>query len=362
MKLSEYGSPVFDAKGIREGPGYRPIGKSGSSAGYAVPQTATPAVMSTKGKHGDYVGTRAKKFIQIPENKNKYDPTKGTPLSKPDATGNDLDTALGLTPVYAEPINGTLVDVMTRVNNREYVEDFVGRLTASEIDKAMKSKIKSETDNKKIENMVLDYIDAQAQQRKEGIVKGLQDKGFTKDEATKAYEESRKDDAKKEIKFNGAGFLAGRSLLNTSGSMFVRGVFGGSSPGAVGVAAAGAVARGRPARREESSSSESSAEAVGRPVRAAAERAAAVPVPKRKERLRAMGLPISDTEYAGGPRRGATGHFRISNNELYDGDTDAVAGRVRTQMASLAAAAGAAAGAGGSAAARRPGSAAPKRS
>lgn len=202
MLASQFGSPVFDAHGIMEAPGHNPYGKSGQSVGMGViasPETAQSLV--AKGKRGQFRGARTSKFIQdlqfVPK---KFDPTLGTPLSKPDGDGNEIDTALALKPPYADPINGTLTDVLARVNTRESVEDFVGALTAADIDKRLKGHIKMETDNRRAENVVRDYIEAQAQQRKNDTIEKLMEQGFTKDEAVKAYEEARKDDAKAAIK------------------------------------------------------------------------------------------------------------------------------------------------------------------
>ena len=352
MLASSYGSPLFDAKGILEGPGYHPIGKSGSSGpNFALNSPATPETTVAKGKRGQYRGPMGKKFIQdkqfVPS---KFDPSLGTPLSQPNADGNEADTALGTHPVYAEPINGTLVDVMNRINTRENVEDFVGRLTAADIDKQLKGHIKMYDGNKKMEDMVENYVAAQAMQKKQTTLRSLMDQGFTKDEANKAYEESRKEEAKQAMKTKAAAPALGSPSPTKS---IIRSLMGG--PVALGPTAGVGASAFRPIQHsllaaapapfiERAVSPRNAAPLPGaRSVSVPVGSAGVGPAPRRPrsslgnittdphemiQRLRDAGLPISPTMYSGsGPGRKGSGRggvrtVRMSQTELVTGTMD----------------------------------------
>lgn len=186
-----YPTPTFDAKTILQAPGYRPAGRGSCLEYEKQPEAVTPLnLVNRHTTNGGFVGTRAKKFIQNNQFKpDHYDPTKGTPLSKPGSVGNVVDQAISVPPKYAEPANGELKAILDILNGKPVVPEHVGKLSAKQIE-SLKAKrtFKSEDDAKKV---VDDFSDARDALRKENMIKKAISQGFTPEEAKKAYEKMR---------------------------------------------------------------------------------------------------------------------------------------------------------------------------
>lgn len=188
-----YPTPTFDAKTILQAPGYRPAGRGSQLVYQEQPEAATPLnLVNRHTANGGFVGTRARNFIQNNQfntSEEKYDPTKGTPLSKPGSVGNVDTQAIGCRPKYAEPENGELKAIMAILNGKPASAEHVGKLSAkqvSSLEKKGKGPV-SEGANK----VVSDFSDAREALRKETMIRKAMNQGFTKEEAIGAYNKMR---------------------------------------------------------------------------------------------------------------------------------------------------------------------------
>ena len=193
-----YPTPTFDARTIRSAPGYRPLGKAGQTIPSDEPVAETPLnLVNRHTKNGGYVGSRARNFIQNNQFLNeKYDPVKGTPLSKVGSVGNVGDQFIAAgRPYMAEPKNEELRLIMNILDGKPIAEEQKGRLTAKQV-KAMGEK--TEILNKKPtpENDIIgDLADAQESMKRVRRINNAIAQGFTKEEAVKAYDKLREKEA-----------------------------------------------------------------------------------------------------------------------------------------------------------------------
>lgn len=189
-------TPTFDGKTILQAPGYRPLGRGSQLEYEAQPEAVTPLnLVNRHTSNGAFVGTRAKHFIQNNQfntSEMKYDPTKGTPLSKPGSVGNVNDLAIGCRPKYAEPENGELKAIMNILNGKPNVEEHVGKLSAKQVESLGKrSKQLSKQAPDGARKAVADFTDARDAMRRETMIRRAMTMGFSKEEAVQAYQKIR---------------------------------------------------------------------------------------------------------------------------------------------------------------------------
>jgi len=187
-------TPTFDAKGILQAPGYRPLGRGSCLEYQEQPEASTPLnLVNRHTSNGGYVGTRAKKFIQNNQfTPPSYDPTKGTPLSKPESYGNVGDQAISIPPKYAEPANGELRAILNVLNGKGTVEEGAGKLSAKQVISLGKtSKKLSKQAPERVRNVgsqvVQEFSDARDALKKDVMIRKALALGFSKPEAEAAY-------------------------------------------------------------------------------------------------------------------------------------------------------------------------------
>jgi hypothetical protein len=194
-------TPTFDAKTILQAPGYRPVGRGSCLEYEPQPEAVTPLnLVNRHTSNGAFVGTRAKHFIQNNQfntSMQHYDPTKGTPLSKPGSVGNVDTQAISIPPKYAEPENGELRAIMAVLNGKGAVEEHIGKLSAKQVQSLGKT---SKHLNKEAperfreagpQKVVQDFSDAREALRKEAMIRRAISMGFSKEEAAEAYRKTR---------------------------------------------------------------------------------------------------------------------------------------------------------------------------
>lgn len=197
-----YPTPTFDARTIRQAPGFRPLGKAGETVPCDEPVAITP--LSKVNKHtanGGYVGTRARNFIQNNQFLNeKYDPVKGTPLSKVGSVGNVGDQFISAgRPTMAEPKNEELRLILNILDGKPIAEEQKGRLTAGQV-RALGRKSDRLTKEKPTTLPIIDDLsDAQDALKKSTRIKNALAQGFSIDEAEKAYTRLREKEAEKAL-------------------------------------------------------------------------------------------------------------------------------------------------------------------
>jgi hypothetical protein len=345
-----YPTPTFDAKTIRTAPGYRPTGKSGMTMKTDQPEAVTAQSVPNKKtkKNGGYFNLGAR-FDDIPK---KFKYNEGTPLSRPNADGNQLDTMLVLQPQWAEPKNPMMTDILDILNAKLITEERKGRLTAAQVkaldERGAKRRQVDDT------SAVRDFVDAQARMNKDKLVLNAMENGFSRKEAEKAYEKMREDEAVRALKKERQPSEMLRDVLRDAlDSKFGTGVVAapGSAPGA-GIRSPAPDPTKALIRTIASSPGKSSASAF-RPIGAALAAAAPAPAgppapvdpsPRSKsvggrprsslgnptlntaeivQRLRGAGVSVSPTLYAGvgRGRKGNTG-VRMSQHELTFGTMD----------------------------------------
>ena len=189
-------TPTFDAKTILQAPGYRPLGRGACLEYEEQPEAVTPLnVVNRHTANGGFTGTRAKHFIQNNQfntSMNHYDPTKGTPLSKPGSVGNVDTQAISNPPKYAEPENGELKAIMNILNGKGSIEEHKGKLSAAQVRSlGAKSKQLSKELKGGAEKSVQDFTDARDALRRETMIKRAMAMGFSKEEAVMAYQKVR---------------------------------------------------------------------------------------------------------------------------------------------------------------------------
>lgn len=193
-------TPTFDAKTILQAPGYRPLGRGACLEYEQQPEAVTPLnLVNRHTTNGAFVGTRAKHFIQNNQfntNDNHYDPTKGTPLSKPGSVGNVDTQAISIPPKYAEPENGELKAILAVLNGKGSIEEHKGKLSAAQVQSlGARSKQLGKREKVGAEKSVQDFSDARESLRKETMIKRAIGLGFSKAEAEQAYQRMRVNEA-----------------------------------------------------------------------------------------------------------------------------------------------------------------------
>lgn len=200
-----YPTATFDAKTIKQAPGYRPIGKSGSVKYDPQPEAITPeSIVSRKAYNSrGFTGTRAPKFIQD----NQFLPAKRAPgvnpLSKPDIIGNVFDAAPQPRPKFDAPANADMQRILTIMNSP--ANDVTGApLTAGQVrllaERSNRLTAKHEVGGMDgARKVVKDFADTQAALKKENQIRNAMAQGFTREEAAKAYREIRDEEAKKAL-------------------------------------------------------------------------------------------------------------------------------------------------------------------
>lgn len=192
-----YPTPTFDAKTIRSAPGYKPTGKSGMTMKTDQPEAETPMTKpNKKTRNGGYFNHGV--IDDIPK---KYNYANGTPLSKPDADGNQVDTMLILQPRYAEPKNEMMMDVIDILNGKIIPDDRKGRLTAGQV-KALDARRKKlgRVGGAPPEKPLVDFTETQRQMNKEKMIKNAMAEGFTREEALKGYNKLKEEEVVNALK------------------------------------------------------------------------------------------------------------------------------------------------------------------
>jgi hypothetical protein len=197
-RMLAYPTPTFDAKTIRSAPGFRPLGKAGATIPCDEPVAETPMVVVNRHtKNGGFVGSRARNFIQNNQFLNeKYDPEKGTPLSKVGSVGNVGDQFISAgRPYMAEPKNEELRLIMNILDGKPIAEEQKDKLTAKQV-RAMGEKSEKLNVRPSGEMGIIDDIrDAQDAMKKTNRIRNAMAQGFTFEEANKAYEKLREREA-----------------------------------------------------------------------------------------------------------------------------------------------------------------------
>lgn len=200
-----YPTPLFDAKTIRQAPGYRPLGKSGSVQYEPQPEANTPeSIVSRKAYNSrGFTGTRATKFIQD----NQFLPVKRAPgvnpLSKPETVGNVFDAAPQPRPKFDAPANADMQRILSIMNNP--ANDVTGApLTAGQI-RLLAERQDRATAKHEVGGMdggarvVSDFAETQNALKRETQIRNAMAQGFTREEAVKAYEKVREKEAEKSL-------------------------------------------------------------------------------------------------------------------------------------------------------------------
>lgn len=185
-------TPTFDAKTIQSAPGYRPTGKSGMTMKTDQPEAETPLTKpNRKTRNGGYFNHGV--IDDIPK---KYNYANGTPLSKPDANGNQVDTMLILQPRYAEPRNDMMNDVISILNGKVIPSERKGNLTPGQI-KALDERQKKLSAPKSVAEplpTITDFAETQRQMTKEKMIRNAMADGFTREEAVKGYNKLKEEE------------------------------------------------------------------------------------------------------------------------------------------------------------------------
>jgi hypothetical protein len=191
-----YPTPTFNATTILQAPGHRPLGRGAEAIKSDQPEAVTPLNMvNRETKNGGFVGTRAKKFIQNNQWKpDHYDPTKGTPLSKPGSVGNVFDQAISIPPKYAEPENGELKAIMSILNGKPASAEHIGKLSAKQV-ASLEKKGKGPISEDGAVKAVSDFSDTREALRKEEMIRKAVRQGFSLEEAKDAYAKLRMKEA-----------------------------------------------------------------------------------------------------------------------------------------------------------------------
>jgi len=191
-------TPTFDGKTILQAPGFRPLGRGSCLEYEKQPEAVTAAVVVNRHTaNGGFTGTRAKTFIQNNQwntSLHRFDPTKGTPLSKPGSVGNVDTQAITIPPKYAEPENGELKAILNILNGKPMLPEHVGKLSAKQVlslEKKGQGLAAADTARK----VVTDFSDAREALRKEDMLRKAQRQGFSKEEAMAAYSKLRMKEA-----------------------------------------------------------------------------------------------------------------------------------------------------------------------
>lgn len=189
MKQLAFPTPTTLLQTINDAPGHRPLGKSGMTVKSDQPEAQTPlSKPNRKTKNGGYfnLGVRSD---DIPK---KFDQRKGTPLSKPDANGNQADTALILKPTFAEPKNEMMKDILNILNAKVIPAERMGNLTAGQVRELdRRRKAKGKQTGLIAESPLQDFAETQMQMTKEKLIRNAMAEGFSRAEAIKGYEKLR---------------------------------------------------------------------------------------------------------------------------------------------------------------------------
>ena len=193
-----YPTPTFDAKTILQGPSHRPLGRGSQLVYEKQPEANTPFNLVNHNTKNGWVGTRAKHFIQnnqFDTSREKYDPTKGTPLSKPGSVGNVDTQAISVPPKYAEPENGELKAILSILNGKGVLQEHVGKLSAKQLSSLAAKTEKLTGPRQGGLEVIKDYSDARAAMRESEQIKGAMAQGFSEEEARAAYKRVRDKEA-----------------------------------------------------------------------------------------------------------------------------------------------------------------------
>ncbi len=198
-----YPTPTFDAKTIRSGPDHRPLGRGAQQILDKQPEANTPLNMINKTTKNGWVGTRAKSFVQnnqFDTSRNSFDPTKGTPLSKPGSVGNvDTQAISAGRPTRAEPANGELQAILAVLNGKGVAEEHVGKLSAKQIASLARKSAKL-TSREGVPSTIQDFANARLAMKETEQVKGAMAQGFSEAEAKAAYRRVRDREAEIALK------------------------------------------------------------------------------------------------------------------------------------------------------------------
>jgi hypothetical protein len=191
-----YPTPTFNAKTILQAPGNRPLGRGAQAILSNEIEAVTPLnCVNRETTNGGFVGTRSKKFIQNNQWKPEhYDPTKGTPLSKPGSVGNVNDLAISVPPKYAEPVNGELQAIMSILNGKGTIAEHIGKLSAKQVS-SLEKKGKGPVSEDGAVKSIADFSDAREAMRKQAMINKVVSQGFSLEEAKAAYGKIRVKDA-----------------------------------------------------------------------------------------------------------------------------------------------------------------------
>tara|TARA_R110002126_G_scaffold214662_1_gene360900 strand:- start:3706 stop:4572 length:867 start_codon:yes stop_codon:yes gene_type:complete len=203
MPVLAYPTPTFDAKTILQAPGYRPVGKSGCAVPTVQPNEPTAAVFVNKRAYNSrgYTGTRAEKFIQDNQFLNAKRAPGVYPLSKPgtEGLGNVGDSAPQPRPTFDAPANGDFQRILAIMNSKGN-SITGGGLSAGELrliaEKRDRMTAKHEVGHDTGKDVVSDFSDTQRALAKERRIANAVSLGFTREEATKAYNDLRSIEAK----------------------------------------------------------------------------------------------------------------------------------------------------------------------
>jgi hypothetical protein len=135
---------------------------------------------------------------QFNTSEDKYDPTKGTPLSKPGSVGNVDTQAITIPPKYAEPVNGEMKAILDILNGKPTVGEHVGKLSAKQIESLQKKREGLPVVNA-ARKIVEDFSDAREAMRKDEMIRKAMRQGFSKEEALNAYAKLRMREAEMTI-------------------------------------------------------------------------------------------------------------------------------------------------------------------
>tara|TARA_R110000868_G_scaffold1210_3_gene9232 strand:- start:1291 stop:2163 length:873 start_codon:yes stop_codon:yes gene_type:complete len=206
MPILAYPTPTFDAKTIRQSPGYRPVGKSGNTIPTIQPNEPTAPSCVNKRAYNSrgFTGNRADKFIQD----NQFLPVKRAPgvnpLSKPgtEGLGNLGDSVPQPRPTFDTPKNGDFQRILAIMNSRNN-DITTGNLSAGEVrllaERADRMTAKHEVGHDSGKSVISDFADTQRAMARERRIRNAEAQGFTRQEAVKAYDELRESEAKKAL-------------------------------------------------------------------------------------------------------------------------------------------------------------------
>jgi hypothetical protein len=142
-----------------------------------------------------FTGTRAEKFIQDNQFLQEKRAPGVNPLSVPGFTGNEFEGGYAPRPTFAEPKNAQMLQMLDVLNNRSDARHGAD-LSPAQIKFITAQTMKAATPQVGGEQVATDLADTKRAMTKEIRIRNAMAQGFTREEATSAYNKLRDEEAK----------------------------------------------------------------------------------------------------------------------------------------------------------------------